>query len=88
MFTSLFIPGASLEQMQWFNDLQRVTASPENTLRTRDVFDEIDVVALLPRLSVPTLVLHCRDDEIVPFEEGRLIAANIPNARFVALEPP
>lgn len=86
LFTSLFIPGASLEQMQWFNDLQRVTASPENTLRTRDVFDEIDVVALLPRLSVPTLVLHCRDDEIVPFEEGRLIAANIPNARFVALE--
>jgi hypothetical protein len=86
LFTSLFIPGASLEQMQWFNDLQRVTISPENALRIRDVFDEIDVAALLPQVSVPTLVLHCSDDEVVPFEEGRLIAANIPNVRFVALE--
>jgi pimeloyl-ACP methyl ester carboxylesterase/DNA-binding SARP family transcriptional activator len=86
LFTSLFIPGASLEQMQWFNDLQRVTTSPENALRMRDVFDEIDVQPLLPQVNVPTLVLHCRDDDIVPFEEGRLIASNIPNARFVALE--
>jgi DNA-binding SARP family transcriptional activator/alpha-beta hydrolase superfamily lysophospholipase len=86
LFTSLFIPGASLEQMQWFNDLQRVTTSPENARRMRSVFDEIDVVALLPKISVPTLVLHCSGDAIVPFEEGRLIAANIPNARFVALE--
>ena len=86
LFTSLFIPGASLEQMQWFNDLQRVTTSPENALRMRAVFDEIDVVALLPKVRVPTLVLHCRDDAIVPFEEGRLIAANIPDARFIALE--
>jgi pimeloyl-ACP methyl ester carboxylesterase/DNA-binding SARP family transcriptional activator len=86
LFTSLFIPGASLDQMQWFNDLQRVTTSPENALRMRDIFDEIDVVELLPQINVPTLVLHCRDDDIVPFEEGRLIAASIPNARFVALE--
>jgi pimeloyl-ACP methyl ester carboxylesterase len=86
LFTSLFIPGASLEQMQWLNDLQRMTTSPENAQRMRAVFDDIDVVALLPKVRVPTLVLHCRDDAIVPIEEGRLIAANIPNARFIALE--
>jgi hypothetical protein len=31
-------------------------------------------------------VLHCRDDEALPFEQGRLIASRIPRARFVTLE--
>jgi pimeloyl-ACP methyl ester carboxylesterase len=35
---------------------------------------------------VPTLVLHCREEDVAPFEEGRLIAAKIPGARFVPLE--
>ena len=37
-------------------------------------------------MSAPTLVLHSRHDNAVPFEEGRRLAAAIPNARFVALE--
>jgi len=35
---------------------------------------------------VPTLVVHCRDDAVQPFDEGRRMAAMIPDARFVALE--
>ena len=35
---------------------------------------------------MPTLVLHCRDDAVASFEEGRRMAAMIPGARFVALE--
>jgi DNA-binding winged helix-turn-helix (wHTH) protein/pimeloyl-ACP methyl ester carboxylesterase len=86
LFTSLFIPGGSTEQMQWYNDLQRITTSPENAVRLRQVVDEIDVTDLLPRVKSPTLVLHCRNDAMQPFEEGRRIAAGIPGARFVALE--
>ena len=85
-FTFLFIPGGTAEQMQWFNNLQRITASPENAVRIRQAVDEIDVTHLLSRIAVPTLVLHCRDDAVQPFEEGRRLAAGIPNARFVALE--
>jgi pimeloyl-ACP methyl ester carboxylesterase len=48
--------------------------------------DNIDVSDLLAHVNVPTLVLHCRDDMAVPFEEGRSLAAGIPRARFVALE--
>ena len=48
--------------------------------------NDIDVSELLPRVTVPTLVLHCRNEAVVPFEEGRRIAAGIPGARFVALE--
>ncbi len=86
VFTSLFVPGGTREQMDWFNELQRKTTSPENAVRIRLVSDYLNVVDLLPRVSTPTLVLHCRDDAIQPFEEGRLIAANIPGARFVGLE--
>ena len=77
-FTSLFMPGATKEQMDWFNDLQRVTISPENAARIRYVTDNTDVRDLAARISVPTLVLHCREDGIVPFEWGRKMAALTP----------
>ena len=86
MFTSLFLPDGSAEQMQWFNDLQRMTTSPENAVRLRYAVDEFDVTDLLQHVKVPTLVLHCRNDSVHPFEEGRRVAAGIPGARFVALE--
>jgi pimeloyl-ACP methyl ester carboxylesterase len=86
MFTSQFIPGATAEQMEWFNDLQRITTSPDNAVRLRHAVDLIDVTDLLPRVPSPTLVLHCRHDAVQPFEEGRRLAAGIPGARFVTLE--
>jgi pimeloyl-ACP methyl ester carboxylesterase/DNA-binding winged helix-turn-helix (wHTH) protein len=86
MWTSLFIPGGTAEQMQWYNDLQRITTSPENALRIRRASDDIDVTDLLSQVTAPTLVLHCRGDAGVPFDEGRRMAAGIPGARFVALE--
>jgi pimeloyl-ACP methyl ester carboxylesterase len=85
IFTSKFIPDATPVQMQWFNDLQRMSASPENAVRIRRAINVIDVEHLLPQVKVPTLVLHCRDDATVPFEEGRRMAARIEGARFVAL---
>jgi pimeloyl-ACP methyl ester carboxylesterase len=44
------------------------------------------VQALAPQVTSPTLVLHSRGDEGVPFEEGRLLASLIPKAQFVALD--
>jgi pimeloyl-ACP methyl ester carboxylesterase len=86
IFTSLFMPDATTEQMQWFHELQRVTTSPENAVRLRQAMDKVEVSDLLGHVSVPTLVLHCRDEAMVPFEEGRPMARMIPGARFIALE--
>ena len=86
VFTSLMIPGATLEQAQSVNDLQRVSTSPENAARLLQAFGDIDVTQLLPRVAAPTLVLHSRGDAPCPFEQGLLLARGIPNARFVALE--
>jgi pimeloyl-ACP methyl ester carboxylesterase len=85
LFTETFIPGASREQMAWFNDLQKETASPVNASRLHHAFGGIDVSAILGEVSVPTLVLHARKDAAVPFEEGKALAAGIPGARFVDL---
>ena len=86
MFSSVFIPGASPEQIKWYADLLRTSTSAENVLANRSVSDDIDVVDLLPKVSAPTLVLHCRHDNAAPFDEGRRIATSIPNAKFVSLE--
>jgi DNA-binding winged helix-turn-helix (wHTH) protein/pimeloyl-ACP methyl ester carboxylesterase len=85
-FTSLFVPEGTPEQMQWFNDLQRMTTSPENAIRIMNATGDVDISELLAQVRVPTLVLHCRNDAAVPFEEGRRLAAGIPNAKFIALE--
>ncbi len=85
-FTSLFVPDGNPEQMQWFNDLQRITTSPENAVRIMQATGQVDISDLLPQVRVPTLVLHARNDAAVPFDEGRRLAAGIPGARFVGLE--
>jgi pimeloyl-ACP methyl ester carboxylesterase len=86
VFTSIFIPDASAEQASWFNELQRVSATPETALRIAKTFDHLDVQELAPRLDLPTLVLHATRDLSVPFAEGRLLASLIPGARFVPIE--
>jgi len=85
-FSSVFLPNGSPEQIKWFADLQRITTTAENAARIRNACDEIDVLHLLPKVKVPTLVLHARHDNVVPLEQGRSLAASIPDARFVTLE--
>jgi len=86
LWTTLYAPDATPTQAQSFNDLQRVSTSPENAVKLLNEMGNIDVEDLLPQVSVPTLVLHCKDESGVPFEEGRLLASKIPGARFVPLE--
>ena len=86
LFTSAFMPDATPDQIKWFNELQRVSVEPEMAARIRDTNENVDITEMLPKVDVPTLVMHVRDDGIVPFDEGRRLASLIPNARFVSLE--
>jgi class 3 adenylate cyclase/pimeloyl-ACP methyl ester carboxylesterase len=86
LFTSQFIPSGTKEQADWFNELQRISTSPEDAARNLMATGETDVTALLSKVNVPTLVMHSRHDARVPFEAGRRMAAGIPRARFVPLE--
>jgi len=86
MFTTQFFPNASREQADAFNDLQRLSCTPEHAQRLMLAFAALDASPWLAGVQCPTLVLHCRGDARVPFEEGRFVAAGIRNARFEPLD--
>jgi pimeloyl-ACP methyl ester carboxylesterase len=85
-FTAGFIPDATSEQQTGFDELQRVSVGPENVARLSKMNALVDIADIARKVRVPTLVLHCEGDRRVPLEEGRRIAALIPDARFVALD--
>jgi pimeloyl-ACP methyl ester carboxylesterase/DNA-binding CsgD family transcriptional regulator len=86
VFTSRFIPGGSHEQLQWFNDLCLKTTSAEIAAALFEARAVLDISASLGQVGIPTLVLHAREDAVVPIEEGRFLATGIPGAEFVELD--
>lgn len=85
-FTTLFVPEGTREQLAWFDDLQMRSCDAETAVALRLAREQVDVTEVLAQVTVPTLVLHARDDAVVPFAEGRLVASGIDGARFVPLE--
>jgi pimeloyl-ACP methyl ester carboxylesterase/DNA-binding CsgD family transcriptional regulator len=88
LFTTLFLPDGTPEQMAWFDEIQRTSASPETAARIWAARGALDVTDLAARVRTPTLVAHAhaRGDAVVSFEEGRLVAGLIPGARFLPLD--
>jgi pimeloyl-ACP methyl ester carboxylesterase/DNA-binding CsgD family transcriptional regulator len=86
IFTSGFMPDATAEQASWFNELQRVSTSPENAANIQITLADIDVLDRLPEITAPTLVLHAVGDRRVPYEQGRQLSSLIPNAKLVDLD--
>jgi pimeloyl-ACP methyl ester carboxylesterase len=69
----------------WWGRVERAMGSP-NTMRAMvDTLVNLDVRAVLPTISVPTLVLHATDDRTVTIDHGRWLADHIRGARFVEL---
>jgi pimeloyl-ACP methyl ester carboxylesterase/DNA-binding CsgD family transcriptional regulator len=85
-FATQFVPDGTVEQHDWFNELARISTSPENAVRMMRVSNDIDVTDVLPQVRCPVLVMHATRDARVPFDEGRLFASALPDARFVPLE--
>ena len=86
VFTARFVPEGSHEQVDWFNELCRRTVAPEMAMRLLEARARTDISDLLPQVRVPTLVLHARNDEVIPVAEGRRLASAIPDAEFVELD--
>ena len=72
--------------MRWFNELERVSASPQVAAMILESLVGLDVRDTLPALHTPTIVIHRKGDAAVFFERGREMAALIAGARFVPLE--
>jgi pimeloyl-ACP methyl ester carboxylesterase/DNA-binding CsgD family transcriptional regulator len=86
VFTSFFLPNASERQLGWFDDLQRMSTSPENAVASRIARQAIDVTDRLTAISAPTLILQAVNDRATGFEPGAYVASRIAGARLVALD--
>jgi pimeloyl-ACP methyl ester carboxylesterase/DNA-binding CsgD family transcriptional regulator len=86
LFTMRFLPEGTPEQMAWYDELQRRTTSTENAARLYGFWSDMELSDIAPRVEAETLVAHARGDAAVPFEQGRLLASLIPNARLLPLE--
>lgn len=85
-FTALHVPDANAEMARAYDDLLRQVTSPQNGVQLLKTFWEADVSQIVPQVRCPTLVLHSRYDSVIPFDEGRKVAALISGARFVPVD--
>jgi pimeloyl-ACP methyl ester carboxylesterase len=85
-FGAMFIPDGTNEQFKWFDELQRASMSPENAAQFLRVAHEVDLRPLLGKIQAPTLVIHASHDNAVPFEEAKIIAGGINDARLKVLD--
>jgi DNA-binding SARP family transcriptional activator/pimeloyl-ACP methyl ester carboxylesterase len=83
-----FAPSLSgdLQARAWWAGLLRAASSPGGIWAVLEALRDTDVRHLLPRVSVPTLVLHRRNDRAVRLAAGHDMASQVPGARFVELD--
>jgi class 3 adenylate cyclase len=77
--------GADEEFRHWYATLMRQGASPRAVLLLAEMSRAVDIRSLLPRVTVPTLVMHRIGDRVVEVENGKYLAEHIPEARWVEL---
>jgi class 3 adenylate cyclase/pimeloyl-ACP methyl ester carboxylesterase len=77
---------SAAEQARRYAAALRENTTPEAMRATAEDGRKTDVADLLPKVSVPTLVMHRRDVRLPPLDSSRELAAHIPNARLVVLE--
>jgi pimeloyl-ACP methyl ester carboxylesterase/DNA-binding CsgD family transcriptional regulator len=86
LFSTLHIPDASPAEEEAYNGLLRASTSPENAAASINAFWHVDVSDVVAKVRCRTLVLHTRGDLVIPFDEGRAVAASLPDAQFEPLE--
>ncbi len=70
----------------WYARLLRNAASRRGAVASLHAYQAMDLRQRVGEIDVPTLVMQCRGDRIVPFEAGRWLARAIPGAHFAPLE--
>jgi pimeloyl-ACP methyl ester carboxylesterase len=88
VMADLFVPApeASDRLRQLFIERVRAAMEPDTAAPFFDFCYQLDITDVLPKIRIPTLVMHRRGDLVIPFELGREFAASIPGARFLQLE--
>ena len=70
----------------WFARTQRLAASPREARTIARATADLDVRELLPRIHVPTLVMHRPREQVWDVRHSQYLAEHIPGARYVELD--
>ena len=73
-------------RLPWLAMFERMCASPGMARASLEAAFRIDVRPILPTITVPTLVIHAREDRVVPVQLGRYLADHIPGARYLEVD--
>jgi len=79
-FASVFLPEADSSRLAWFTGYQRIATSPQAAVDFLVANSRMDVRPLLASVRAPALVLHRREDCLIPFELGAHLADHLPRA--------
>ena len=84
-FLGLFAPSRAGDErfVEWWTRFERAAVTPSMARKLVDLNASSDLSGVLPAIRVPTLVLHRRDNGLLPLSSGRETASLIPGARFV-----
>lgn len=86
VLANVFIPEADPAKVAWFTTYQRIAATAETAVTYLEADYAIDVRHLLDKVACPVLVLHRRQEHMIPFAQGEYLASHLPRARFQPLE--
>lgn len=81
-----FIQNAPDEAIPLLARYERSSCTPLMVEEIMRANIEIDIRSVLSAISVPTLVVHTTGDPVIPIENGRYLAENIPGAQFLELD--
>jgi len=84
--TDVTAPGVEKETLDWLTAKAREGATGDMAANLLEMDYQADVRDLLPKIEVPTLVLHRRNDRAVPFRLALDLASSLPGARLTTLE--
>ncbi len=85
MMSELFVAEDSFANAGLFATYQTMCSNPADAYAALESVLQLNVMSLLSQITVPTLIIHTRDDKVVPMEHGQEIAAGIRGAKFLSL---
>jgi pimeloyl-ACP methyl ester carboxylesterase/DNA-binding CsgD family transcriptional regulator len=86
VLANVFIPETDPAKVAWFTTYQRIAATAEVAVTYLEADYAIEVRHLLDKVACPVLVLHRRQEHMIPFSQGEYLAAHLPGARLQLLE--
>jgi DNA-binding SARP family transcriptional activator/pimeloyl-ACP methyl ester carboxylesterase len=86
VYDARFIPDGPLEIWRAFDELQRLSTSPENAYQLWRAFGTLDATVDAAQVTAPTLILHSKDDRVWRFSEAEELHGLMPGSRLVQLE--